>query len=76
MKTSLISAMDIINESEKLEASNSYSINHYMVSEHGIDWDEYPAYVEIAEGLEATMQLVKYDHPNGYTINEWMSKDL
>ena len=62
----------LMNEMDKLEASQAPRISNFMVHEHGIDWDTDPVYKQVASDLENCMIHQSYTHPNGYTVNEWI----
>jgi len=74
MNKNKLTAMEIFEESEKLELSTSYSIENYMVHEHGIDWNFKSILLQVAEALTATMELIVITHSNGCKSNCWRGK--
>jgi hypothetical protein len=64
-------ASTLIEYSDKLEMSNSPTIEHFMTNYVSFDWDKNKVYKQLAEDLKNTMILIQSTDEFGNTINEW-----
>jgi hypothetical protein len=62
---------NFLHYSDKLEMSNSPTIEHFMTNYVSFDWDKNAAYKQLAEDLKKTMICIKSVDKFGNTINEW-----
>ncbi|MGG1664492.1 hypothetical protein [Brevibacillus sp. NRS-1366] len=73
MKQSILSATDIIELSNQLEAASYKTLDMFFCKIWGIDYDKVPYYQEAKSALDHMMECVEVKYPT-YTSYEWICK--
>lgn len=72
--TNQLTALECIEFSNQLGAASYKTIDQFLFQRLGWDYKKVSFYNELKEMLEFMMERITINHPNGYTMYEWIDK--